>query len=143
MTDRSKQLAGALSADVTCMVKERHPDELARAQFVHARSEKLVLGFMVSSVVLWFLGPAMFLNGLIGPAIAIAVPGLLTLGFLMIVLVAIIQNRAASQPIVEYAKELGHNVTSVTKKGITVSVPKGVVNVPEEFRETRKVTRQR
>jgi hypothetical protein len=45
--------------------------------------------------------------------------------------------------VVEYAKQLGHKVTSVTKKGITVAVPKGVVNVPEEFRQTRKVTRRR
>ena len=80
MTDRTQQLAGALSADITRMVKERYPDELAHAQAVHARSEKLVLGFMVSSVALWFLGPALLLNGLISPAIAIVVPGLLTLG---------------------------------------------------------------
>lgn len=143
MTDRTQQLAGALSADITRMVKERYPDELAHARAVHARSEKLVLGFMVSSVALWFLGPALLLNGLISPTIAIAVPGLLTLAFLTIGLIAIARNRAASRPVVEYAKQLGHKVTSVTKKGITVAVPKGVVNVPEEFRETRRVTRQR
>lgn len=143
MTDRTRQLGGALSADITRMVKERYPDELAHAQAVHAHSEKLVLGFMVSSVALWFLGPALLLNGLISPAIAIVVPGLLTLAFLTIVLIAIARNRAASRPVVEYTKQLGHKVTSVTKKGITVAVPKGVVNVPEEFRQTRKVTRQR
>lgn len=143
MTDRSKQVAGALSADITRIFKERHPEELAHAQAVHARSEKLVLWFMFSSVALWFLGPALLLNGLISPAIAIVAPGLMTLAFLIIVLVAIVRNKAAARPIVEYAKQLGQNVTSVTKKGITVAVPKGSVNVPAEFRETRRVTRQR
>ncbi|ASN19493.1 hypothetical protein [Arthrobacter sp. YN] len=142
MTARSKDVADALSADVTRIVKERYPDELARAQAVHARSEKLVLAFMFSSVALWFLGPALFLNGLISPVVAIMVPGLLTLGFLTIVLVSIVRNRAAARPIVEYAKQWGQNVTSVTKKGITVAVPKGAITVPAEFRETHRVTRQ-
>ncbi|MBT2584678.1 hypothetical protein [Arthrobacter sp. ISL-95] len=143
MADRNRQVAGALSADVTRIFQERYPDELAHAQAVHARSEKSVLALMFSSVALWFVGPALLLTGLISPVIAIVVPGLTTLAFLTIVLVAIVRNRAASRPIVEYAKQLGQNVTSVTKKGITVAAPKGTINVPAEFRETRRITRQR
>ncbi len=142
MNARSKDVADALSADVTRIIKERYPDELARAQAVHARSGKLVLALMFSTVALWFLGPALFVNGLISPLVAILVPGLLTLGFLTTVIVAIVRNRAAARPIVEYAKQWGQNVTSVTKQGITVSVPKGAIAVPAEFRETRRVTRQ-
>ncbi|MGR0158401.1 hypothetical protein [Paenarthrobacter nitroguajacolicus] len=123
MTDQNRQVAGALSADITRMFKERYPEELTHAQAVQSRSEKLVLRFMFSSIALWFLGPALLLTGLISPVIAIMVPGLMTLAFLIVVLVAIVRNRAASRPIVEYAKQLGLHVTSVTKKGVTVAVP--------------------
>ncbi|PRB39696.1 hypothetical protein CQ020_16465 [Arthrobacter sp. MYb23] len=143
MTARSKDLAGALSADITRIFKKRYPDELARAQSAHARSEKSVLAFMFSSVALWFLGPALYLTGLIGPVLAIMVPGLLTLALLASVLVGIFRNRAASRPIVEQAQQLGYKVTSVTKKGVTVAAPKGEITVPAEFRETLRVTRQR
>ncbi|UKA51164.1 hypothetical protein LFT48_06485 [Arthrobacter sp. FW305-123] len=143
MTARSKDLSGALSADVTRIFKERYPDELARAQAAHARSEKLVLAFMYSSVALWFIGPALYLTGLIGPILAILIPGLLTLALLASVLVGIIRNRDASRPIVEHAQQLGYKVTSVTKKGVTVAAPKGEITVPSDFRETRRVTRRR
>lgn len=142
MTARSKDVADALSADVTRIFKERYPDELAHAQAVHARSEKLVLVLMFSTVALWFLGPALFLTGLINQVVVIVVPGLMTLAFLTVALVAIVRNRAAARPVVEYAKQWGQNVTSVTTRGITVAVPKGAVTVPAEFRETRRVTRQ-
>ena len=75
MNARSKDVADALSADVTRIIKERYPDELARAQAVHARSGKLVLALMFSTVALWFLGPALFVNGLISPMVAILVRG--------------------------------------------------------------------
>jgi hypothetical protein len=138
----NNDVVDALSADVMRIFKERYPDELAHAQAVHARSEKLVLVMMFSTVALWFLGPVLFLNGLINQVVVVMVPGLMTLAFLVVVLVAIVRNKAAARPVVEYAKQLGQNVTSVTKKGINVAVPKGTVTVPEEFRETRRVTRQ-
>ncbi|MGF6832617.1 hypothetical protein QF015_000782 [Paenarthrobacter sp. TE4293] len=142
MTPRGKDVADALSADITRVFRERYPEELARAQAVHARSGKVVLAYMFSSIALWFLGAALFLAGIISPVFAILVPGLVTCAFLTVVLVAIVRNRAASRPIVEYAEQLGHKVTSVTKNRITVAAPKGAITVPGEFRETRRVTRR-
>jgi len=109
-------------AETNRILEEHVPVEFARAKAVHARSEKWVLGFAFSVVPVWGVSAALFVSGIVGPVVAVMVPAMLTLAFLAAVILAVVQNSAASRPVIEYAREhLGRNVTGVTKTGVQLA----------------------